>query len=65
MNVGASPQAQLQAGMTMYITALIVEHCDLDAIAEVDAGKSFTLHELGIIEVVDHLGAYKRMANQM
>ncbi len=30
---------EIQAGMTMYITALIVEHCDLDVVAEEDASE--------------------------
>jgi hypothetical protein len=36
-------QIQMQAGMTMYISALIVEHCNLDAVAEDDTGERFDL----------------------
>ena len=36
LSEGSNLQSQTQAGMTMYITALILEHCDLEAVAEND-----------------------------
>ena len=40
LSEGCSSQIQTQAGMTMYITARILEHCDLDAVASNDPSES-------------------------
>ncbi|CAD6587723.1 MAG: Sister chromatid cohesion protein 2 [Tremellales sp. Tagirdzhanova-0007] len=46
LSEGCSSQIQTQAGMTMYITARILEHCDLDAVASNDPN---VRQELGTI----------------
>ena len=39
LSQGSTPQTQMQAGITMYITALIVEHCDLESVAVDNQGE--------------------------